>query len=101
MSVCAHEIKTEKEKGKHAHLIFLEQELKLKLISKEAGWYYRVIISNCAKENLMNVFAVFGINLNETNVYYSGHWYTEKLIGADILCCFAESSAPINKWKTT
>lgn len=37
MSVCAHEIKTEKEKGKHAHLIFLEQELKLKLISKEAG----------------------------------------------------------------
>lgn len=47
----------------------------------------------------MNVFAVFGINLNETNVYYSGHLYNKKLIGADILCCFAESSAPINKVK--
>jgi len=45
---------------------------------------------------LSSPLAVFGINLNETVVYYSGHRYHKVLIGADILCCFSELFAPIN-----
>lgn len=41
--------------------------------------------------------AVFGAHMNQAAVYYSGHRYHKDLIRAHILCCFAESSTPINK----
>lgn len=35
--------------------------------------------------------------MNQAVVYYSGRRYHKDLISAHILCCFAESSTPINK----
>lgn len=49
--------------------------------------------------NWKNLLAVFGRNMNQAVVYYSGHWYHKDLIRAHILFCFAESSTPINKEK--
>lgn len=53
-----------------------------------------IIITNYEK----NLLAVFGSDMNQA-VYYSGHRYHKDLISAHILCCFAESSTPINKVK--
>lgn len=46
-----------------------------------------------------SLLAVFGSNMNQAVVYYSGHRYHKDLISTHILCCFAESSTPINKVK--